>query len=58
MRAEYKLGKKKLPSSDLLVLKSTLPRLLVKVNSEPKKEMREDLIRMLLTGAAIARFAN
>jgi hypothetical protein len=46
------------PSSDLLVLKSTLPRLLVQVNSKPKKERPEDLIRMLLTGAAIVRFAN
>jgi hypothetical protein len=30
----------------------------VKVNSKPKKAMPEDLIQMLLTGAAIVRFAN
>jgi hypothetical protein len=47
------------PSNDLLILKSNLPRLLVEVNSKPKKEgPEEDLIRMLLTGAAIVRFAN
>jgi hypothetical protein len=48
------------PSSDLLVsgLKSTRPRLLVVLNSEPKTERPEDLIRMLLTGAATERFAN
>jgi hypothetical protein len=36
------------PRSDLLVSKSTLPRLLVEVNSKPKKERPEDLVRMLL----------
>jgi hypothetical protein len=46
------------PRSDLLVLKSNLPRLLVEVNSKPKKLWPEDLIRMVLTGAAIVRFAN
>jgi hypothetical protein len=30
----------------------------VEVNSKPKKEWPEDLIRMLLQGAAIVRFAN
>ena len=43
------------PSSDLLILKSNLPRLLVEINSKPRPE---DLIRMLLTGAAIIRLAN
>jgi hypothetical protein len=46
------------PRSDLLVLKSSLPRLLMEVNSKPKKEWPEDLIRILLQGAAIVRFAN
>jgi hypothetical protein len=35
-----------------------LPRLLVEVNSKPKKDWPEDLVRMLLSGAAIVRFAN
>jgi hypothetical protein len=46
------------PRSDLLVSKSTLPRLLVEVNSKPRKDRPEDLVRMLVTGAAIVRFAN
>jgi hypothetical protein len=45
------------PRSDLLVSKSTLPRLLVEVDSG-KTNRSEDLVRMLLTGAAIVRFAN
>lgn len=47
-----------LPRSDLLVLKSKLPRLLVEVNSEPMKDWPEDLIRMLLMGGTVVRFAN
>ncbi len=46
------------PRSDLLVLKSNLPRLLVEVNSKSKKERPEDLVRTLLVGAAVVRFAN
>ena len=46
------------PRSDLLVSKFTLPRLLVEVNSKPKTDCPEDLVRMLLTGAAVVRFAN
>jgi hypothetical protein len=46
------------PRSDLLVSKSSLPRLLVEVNSKPQKEWPEDLVRMLLLGGAIVRFAN
>jgi hypothetical protein len=46
------------PRSDLLVSKFTLPRLLVEVNSKPKTDWPEDLVRMLLTGAAVVRFAN
>jgi hypothetical protein len=46
------------PRSDLLMLKSGLPRLLVEVNSRPKKKWPEDLIRMLLLGSAVVRFAN
>lgn len=43
---------------DLIVLKSSLPQLLVEVDSKPKKDRPEDLVRMLLYGAAIVRFAN
>ncbi len=50
--------RKLLPRSDLLVSKSTLPRLLVEVNSKPKDERPGDLIRMLLCGAAVVRMAN
>jgi len=46
------------PRSALLVLISKLLRLLVEVNSKPKKDWPEDLIRMLLMGGAIVRFAN
>ena len=46
------------PRSDLLVLKSKFPRLLVEVNSKPRADYPEDLIRMLVLGAAIVRFAN
>ena len=46
------------PRSDLMVLRSNLPRLLVEVNSAPRKEFPEDLTQMLLVGAAIVRFAN
>jgi hypothetical protein len=46
------------PRSDFFISKLNLPRLLVEVNSKPKKEWPEDLVRMLLTGAAIVRFAN
>jgi hypothetical protein len=46
------------PRSDLLVSKLTLPRLLVVVNSKPWKPWPEDLVQMLLAGAAIVRFAN
>ena len=46
------------PRSDLLVSKSTLPRLLIEVNSKPQTERPEDLIRMLLAGASVVRFAN
>ena len=46
------------PRSDLLISKSNFPRLLVEVNSKPETNRPEDLVRMLLTGAAIVRFAN
>ena len=46
------------PRSDLLVSKSNLPRLLVEVNSNPRQTWPEDLVRMLLTGAAVVRIAN
>jgi hypothetical protein len=56
-RAEEQLRKFQ-PRSDFLISKSNLPRLLVEVNSKPKSDRPEDLIRMLVTGAAIVRFAN
>ena len=50
------------PRSDFLVLnsESTLPRLLVEVNSTstPTNGCPPDLVRMLVTGAFIVRFAN
>ncbi|KAH9993369.1 hypothetical protein BJV77DRAFT_362148 [Russula vinacea] len=46
------------PHSDFLILKSKLPRLLVEVNSNTKTDRPEDLVRMLVTGAAVVRFAN
>lgn len=46
------------PRNDLLLLKSNLPRLLVEVDSKPKEDWPENLIRMLLMGGAIVRFAN
>ena len=46
------------PRSDLLVLKSGLPRLLMEVNSTPRKKWPGDLIQMLLLGSAVVRFAN
>jgi hypothetical protein len=46
------------PRSDFLISKSNLPRLIVEVNSKPKKEWPEDLVQMPLTGAAVVRFAN
>ena len=44
--------------SDLLIFKSTFPRLLVEVNLSEAKEWPPDLIRMLLREAAIVHFAN
>ena len=46
------------PCSDFLILKSDFPRLLVEVNSTTTKHRPVDLVRMLLQGAAIVRFAN
>ena len=46
------------PRSDLLIMKSSLPRLLIEVNSKPQTNHPEDLIRMLLAGASTVRFAN
>lgn len=46
------------PRSDFLISNTTLPRLLVEVNSTSVKSLPMDLIRMLLTGAFIVRFAN
>ena len=46
------------PRSDFLISKSTLPRLPVEVKSNEPTEWPPDLIRMLLQGAAIVRFAN
>ena len=48
------------PHSDLLIMKSNLPQLLVEVNSKPKgnTSMPVDLIWLLLMGATIVHFAN
>ena len=48
------------PCSHLLVTKSTLPRLLVHVNSTEGGDpwFRPELTEMLLAGAAVVRFAN
>jgi len=46
------------PSSDFILLQLKLPRLLVKVNSKPKSDWPEDLVGMLVMGAAVVRFAN
>jgi hypothetical protein len=44
--------------SDLLVMKSSLPRLLIQVNLKPRKQSPEDFVRFILAGAAVVRFAN
>jgi hypothetical protein len=46
------------PCSDFLISKSNLPRLIVEINSTPNRHQPSDLIRVLLTGAAVVRFAN
>ncbi|KAI0291834.1 hypothetical protein BC826DRAFT_464934 [Russula brevipes] len=46
------------PRSDFRVSNSVLPRLLVEVNSILTSQVPPDLIRMLITGAFIVRFAN
>lgn len=46
------------PRNALVILKSTLPRLLVDVQSTPGDDWPPELVRMLLEGAAIVRFAN
>jgi hypothetical protein len=46
------------PRNALVILKSTLPRLLVDVQSTRTDKVPPELARMLLEGAAIVRFAN
>jgi len=46
------------PRNALAILRSTLPRLLVDVQSTPATEDPPELTRMLVEGAAIVRFAN
>jgi len=46
------------PRSDFLISHSSLPRLLVEVNSTSENTWPTDLIRMLTMGAFIVRFAN
>jgi hypothetical protein len=46
------------PRSDFVILKSKFPRLLIEVNSRPKQYRPEDLVRMLVTGTVLVRFAN
>lgn len=55
IRAQYRKFK---PRSDFLISESLFPRLLVEVNSTAAKVWPLDLIRMLLQGAALVRFAN
>ena len=46
------------PHSALVILKSTLPLLLVDVDSTPTEGWTHELIWMLLGSATIVRFAN
>ena len=46
------------PHSDFLIMKSLLPRLLVKVDSKSPDGTTRDLYHMLIQGACIVRFAN
>jgi hypothetical protein len=46
------------PESDLLVLKSSLPRLAVEVESHPQTGPRVQFFRLILQGASIVRSAN
>jgi len=46
------------PRNDFLISNSSLPRLLVEINSTSASVWPKDLIRMLTTGAFIVRFAN
>ena len=57
MKCEEELRKYH-PRNDFLISNSTLPRLLVEVDSTPGDPWPVDLIRMLTTGAFIVRFAN
>ena len=50
--------RKFLPRCSFFVSKLNLPRLLVEVNSKPKQEWPSDLVQLLLSGAAVVRFAN
>ena len=55
---EDKEPRKYNPRSDFLISHSSLPRLLVEVNSTSGNPSPVELIRMLTTGAFIVRFAN
>jgi hypothetical protein len=46
------------PRSNFFISNSTLPRLFVEVNSTEAYSCPPDLVRMLITGAFIVRFAN
>jgi hypothetical protein len=46
------------PQPDLQISISKLPRLLVEVNSTLESTSPMDLVRMLVTGAFVVRFAN
>jgi hypothetical protein len=46
------------PKSDFSAFGSSLPRLLIEVNSTLKNQVQHDRIRMLLQAASIVRFAN
>ena len=57
-RGEDEETRKYKPRSDFHISHSSLPRLLVEVNSTPPTSWPMDLVRMLTTGAFIVRFAN
>jgi hypothetical protein len=46
------------PRSDFCILNSGLPRLLIEVHSTSSSSTKQDLIRMVIMGASIVRFAN
>jgi hypothetical protein len=54
-REEYRSYR---PKSDFSAFRSSLPRLLIEVNSTSANQPQYDHIRMLLQAASVVRFAN